>query len=67
MARICQVCDKRPRVANNVSHANNKVKKWVYPNVHRMRYVYAKDASNRVHQGKVCTKCLKARLIEKIV
>jgi ribosomal protein L28 len=32
MARICDICGKGPRVANLVSHANNRVKRWVYPN-----------------------------------
>jgi ribosomal protein L28 len=67
MARICSSCGKRPRVANLVSHANNKVKRWVYPNVHKMRFTFTKDASGKVHAGKVCTKCVKARLIQKIV
>lgn len=67
MARICAVCDKGPQVANLVSHANNKTKRWVYPNVHRMRYVMANDVSGRVHQNKVCTKCVKAGKVQKVV
>jgi len=67
MARICAVCNKKPHVANMVSHANNKVKKWVYPNVHRMRFRYVRDASQKTHRGGVCTKCLKAKKVEKIV
>ena len=45
MSRICQVegCGKRPHVGNLVSHANNKVKVWIYPNVHTMRYSYVND------------------------
>lgn len=66
MSRICVVCGKRPQVANIVSHANNKVKKWVYPNVHRMRFSYPNEES-RVHAGKVCTKCVKAQKITKVV
>ncbi|HLB93829.1 MAG TPA: 50S ribosomal protein L28 [Candidatus Babeliales bacterium] len=67
MARICVVCDKRPRVANLVSHANNKVKRWVYPNVHRMRFTLCADGGNRVHAGSVCAKCVKAGKVKKIV
>ncbi len=65
MANICLVCDKRPRVANNVSHANNKTKRWLYPNVHTMRF--RKPGSAKVTRGAVCTKCVKAGKIEKIV
>ncbi|HBL98610.1 TPA: 50S ribosomal protein L28 [Candidatus Dependentiae bacterium] len=67
MSRICASCGKRPQVANNVSHANNKVKKWVYPNVHRMHFVFTNDASGKVHRGNICTKCLRGTSIRKIV
>lgn len=67
MSRICTVCGKRPQVANIVSHANNRVKKWVYPNVHRMRFTLAGCASGKVHAGKVCTKCVKGQKVNKVV
>lgn len=38
MARICQVTGKRPRVGNNVSHANNKTKRKFYPNLQKKRF-----------------------------
>ena len=60
MARMCAVCGKGPQVANLVSHANNKVKRWVYPNVHRIRFVETNDVAGKVKQAKVCTKCVKA-------
>lgn len=67
MARICAICCKAPQVANLVSHANNKVKRWVYPNVHKMRFTHSNDTSGKVYNTKVCTKCLKAGKIKKIV
>jgi large subunit ribosomal protein L28 len=69
MSRICQVkgCGKRPRVGNLVSHANNKVKVWIYPNVHTMRYSYSNDVKNFVYRGGVCTKCLKSGKIRKVI
>lgn len=67
MARICSVCEKRPQVANLVSNANNRVKRWVYPNVHPMRFTVVGDAKNLVHRGKVCTKCVKAKKIVKVI
>jgi large subunit ribosomal protein L28 len=38
MARVCQITGKRPRVGNNVSHANNKTKRRFYPNLHTKRF-----------------------------
>lgn len=67
MSRICQICGKKPQVANMVSHANNRVKKWVYPNVHRIRYTLTDSADKKVHAGKVCTKCMKAQKIQKVI
>jgi len=64
MARICVVCDKRPRVANLVSHAKNRTKRWVYPNVHVMRF--AVQGSSKVTRGAVCTKCVKAKKVLKV-
>ena len=33
MSKICKITGKRPRVANNVSKANNKTKRRQYPNL----------------------------------
>ena len=33
MSRICKITGKRPRVANNVSKANNKTKRRQFPNL----------------------------------
>lgn len=65
MARICNICDKKPTVGNLVSHANNKVKRWIYPNVHKIRYTV--PGSSSVKAGTVCTKCVKAGKVQKIV
>lgn len=65
MANICAICDKRPRSANLVSNANNKVTRWVYPNVHVMRYTLKGQSS--VKRGSVCTKCVKAGKVEKVI
>ena len=66
MSRICGYCGKRPQVGNMVSHANNKVKKWVYPNVHMMRFTTA-EKPNNVQRAAVCTKCVKARKVQKVI
>ncbi|KKP22960.1 MAG: 50S ribosomal protein L28 [candidate division TM6 bacterium GW2011_GWF2_28_16] len=65
MANICVICDKRPQVANNVSNANNRTKRWVYPNVHTIRFTL--KGQKNVKRGAVCTKCLKSGKIEKVV
>jgi large subunit ribosomal protein L28 len=57
MAKVCDITGKRPRVGNNVSHANNKTKRRFYPNLHKKTfYVPEEDAWITL---KVCTKALK--------
>ncbi|NMM46892.1 50S ribosomal protein L28 [Marinigracilibium pacificum] len=43
MARVCQITGKRPRVGNNVSHANNKTKRKFYPNLQKKRFYIAEE------------------------
>ncbi len=38
MSKVCQITGKRPRVGNNVSHANNKTKRRFYPNLQTKRF-----------------------------
>jgi large subunit ribosomal protein L28 len=38
MSRICTVTKKRPLVGNNISHANNKTKRRLLPNLQNHRY-----------------------------
>lgn len=65
MANICEICNKRPQVAKLVSNANNRTKRWVYPNVHVIRFKV--KGQNEISRGAVCTKCVKAGKVEKVV
>lgn len=38
MSKVCEISGKRPRVGNNVSHANNKVKRRFNPNLIKKRF-----------------------------
>ena len=38
MARVCEVTGKGPMVGNNVSHANNKTKRRILPNLQYRRF-----------------------------
>lgn len=33
MSRVCPITGRRRHKAHNVSHANNKTRKWQYPNM----------------------------------
>lgn len=38
MTRVCQVTGKGPMSGNNVSHANNKIKRRFLPNLQNRRF-----------------------------
>lgn len=63
MARICEICKKGPVSGHQISHSHRKTKrKWLL-NLHTVKV--KKD--NQVVKIKICTKCLKAGKVEKIV
>ena len=47
MAKLCDVCGKKPMSGNNVSHAHNKTRRKWYPNIHKTKVMdkgtYQKD------------------------
>lgn len=62
MARVCDICGKRPLRGYNVSHAHNRTKKISYPNIQRVRVL---EESGRVRRAKVCTRCIRANKVSK--
>lgn len=59
----CQVCGKGRTVGNNVSHANNRTKRQVLPNLQKTRVVQ----NGRTQRIYVCTRCLRSGLVQKAV
>ncbi len=63
MSRRCDICGKGPIVGNNVSHALNRTKKWLRPNLHPTRVLI----NGQTKKVKVCSKCLKSSKLVKVV
>ena len=61
MAKVCDICGKKPQYGNNVSHANNRTRRRWEPNLQRVRA----KVNGTVKRIKVCTKCIKSDRIEK--
>ena len=59
----CSVCGKKRAVGNNVSHANNKTKRVLLPNIQRIRIV---DGSG-TRRAYVCTRCIRSEKVVKAV
>lgn len=57
----CYVCGKKKVVGHNVSHANNKTKRYFYPNLQRMKIITESGPKRVV----VCTRCLRSGFVKK--
>jgi large subunit ribosomal protein L28 len=63
MSQRCDVCDKGPLFGNNVSHANNKTRRRFNPNLKKIKGIHQGSTKNM----KVCTRCLKAGKVVKVL
>ena len=61
MAKICEICGKRPLVGYKVSHAHNKSKRRWDPNLQKVRTV----KEGQTKRMKVCTSCIKSGRVVK--
>jgi large subunit ribosomal protein L28 len=61
MAKICEICGKKPQVGNNVSHAHNVNKRRFNPNLQNVRA----QKDGRVQKMVVCTSCIKSGRVVK--
>lgn len=59
----CEVCGKKKTVGNNVSHANNKTKRIILPNIQRIRVV----TDGGTKRANVCTRCIRSNKVTKAV
>lgn len=62
MAR-CEICGKGKVVGQNVSHANNRTKREIFPNLQRVKVLL----EGRPRRAYVCTRCLRTGLVKKAV
>ena len=63
MAKICDICGKKPLFGNNVSHAHNITKRRWNPNLQSVRALI----NGKPKRLTVCTACLKAGKVVKNV
>jgi large subunit ribosomal protein L28 len=57
----CYACDKGVAYGNNVSHANNKVRRTWKPNLQVVRI----QLDDKIVKVKVCTRCLAAGKVKR--
>ncbi len=59
----CVVCRKQRVIGNNVSHANNRTKRVIMPNLQKMRIV----TEHGIKKVTVCTRCLRSKMVKKVL
>lgn len=64
MAAKCDICGKRPSTGFNVSHSHRKTKRRWLPNLHSMK---VRSPAGGVRRVRVCSSCLKANKVTKVV
>jgi len=63
LARVCDICGKRPVTGNNVSHSNRKTRRRWLPNLQKVK-VKVNGETRRI---KVCTRCIKSEKVVKAI
>ena len=64
MARVCEVCGKKPVFGHNVSHAHNVTNRSWHPNIQRVRVAMPGGGTKR---KRVCTRCIRDGKVQKKV
>jgi large subunit ribosomal protein L28 len=55
MARVCEICGKKPQYGHNVSHSKVRTKRRFLPNLHKAQVLI----NGRQQSAMVCTRCLR--------
>ena len=63
MAKVCEICGKKPITGNNVSHSHHKTRRRWLPNLQRVRA----QINGTIKRIKVCTNCLKSGKVLKAI
>ncbi|MBR53586.1 50S ribosomal protein L28 [Candidatus Poribacteria bacterium] len=63
MARVCEVCGKKPMTGNNISGSRVHTKRRWLPNLQKVRV----QLDGGVRRMKVCTRCIRSGRVTKAV
>lgn len=63
MARICELCGKKPVFGNRISHAHNVTSRRWLPNLQKVRAII----DGNVKRISVCTRCIRSGAVKKAV
>ncbi len=55
MAKVCEICGKKPVSGNNISHAHNRTRRRWLPNLQNVRA----QVQGKTQRMRVCASCIK--------
>jgi large subunit ribosomal protein L28 len=61
MSARCDICGKEPTFGNNVSHANNKLRRRWNPNIQKIKVKHGSGTKRK----NVCSRCLRSGAVVK--
>jgi len=63
LAKVCDICGKKPVTGHNVSHSHKLTKRRWLPNLQKVRV----EMDGEVKRIRVCTRCIRDGKIAKAV
>lgn len=63
MARVCEICGKKPVTGHNVSHSHKLTKRRWLPNLQRVKV----NVGGQVKRMRVCTRCIRDGKVSKAI
>jgi large subunit ribosomal protein L28 len=63
MSKVCEICGKKPSFGCSVSHSHKKTNRMFKPNIQKIKV----EIKGKIKNAKICTKCLKANKVTKVV
>ena len=62
MAKVCEICGKKPVFGRTLSHAHNVTPRRFEPNLQRVRVMI----NGGIRRIRVCTRCIRSGRITKV-
>lgn len=63
MSKVCDICGKGALNGNYRSHSTHATKRKFYPNLQKMKV----EINGKVKTVRVCSSCLKANKVKKVI
>lgn len=63
MAKVCEVCGKKPVTGHNISHSHKLTKRRWLPNLQKIKV----RLDGKVKRMRVCTSCIRDGKVEKAI